>query len=48
MTVRENRYRAYFEALADLIDDVADSGVRLWERDIIVSADAARSLGSVR
>jgi len=48
LTVREDRNREYLEALADLIDDVAGGGVRFSERDIVVSADAARSLGTVR
>jgi len=38
----------YLEGLAELIDDVAGGGVRFSERDIVVSADAARSLGTVR
>ncbi|WIV67096.1 hypothetical protein [Natrialbaceae archaeon AArc-T1-2] len=44
LTVREERNREYLTSLADLIEDVADGPVRLGERDIIISADAARSL----
>jgi hypothetical protein len=48
LTIREDRNREYLEGLAELIDDVAGGGVRFSERDIVVSADAARSLGTVR
>lgn len=48
LTLREERNRDYLEALAALIDDVAGGGVRFSERDIVVSADAARELGTVR
>lgn len=48
LTVREDRNREYLESLADLIGDVAGDGVRLGERDIIISAKAARQLGTVR
>jgi len=48
LTVREDRNREYLDALAALIDDVAGGGVRFSERDIVVSADAARALGTVR
>ncbi|PGF15804.1 hypothetical protein CP556_06540 [Natrinema sp. CBA1119] len=48
LTLREDRNREYLEGLADLIDDVAGGGVRFSEQDIVVSADAARSLGTVR
>ncbi|AGB31771.1 hypothetical protein C488_14972 [Natrinema pellirubrum DSM 15624] len=48
LTLRENRNRDYLESLAALIDDVAGGGVSLRERDIVVSADAARELGTVR
>jgi len=48
LTIQEERNRDYLAALADLIDDVAGGGVRLGERDIVVSADAARALGTVR
>ncbi|RQG87042.1 hypothetical protein EA462_15490 [Natrarchaeobius halalkaliphilus] len=48
LTVREDRNRAYLNALADLIDDVAGGGVSLQERDIVISADASRLLGTVR
>lgn len=48
LTLREERNRDYLEGLAALIDDVAGGGVEIGERDIIVSADAARHLGTVR
>ncbi len=48
LTIQEQRNREYLAELADLIDDVAGGGVRLGERDIVVSADAARALGTVR
>ncbi|QCW05221.1 hypothetical protein [Natrinema pallidum] len=48
LTVREARNRTYLESLAALIDDVAGGGVSLGERDIVISADAARELGTVR
>ncbi|MFB1063706.1 hypothetical protein [Natrinema sp. H-ect4] len=48
LTLREDRNREYLESLANLIDDVAGGGVRFSERDIVVSADAARTLGTVR
>ncbi|SET50782.1 hypothetical protein SAMN04488694_107176 [Natrinema hispanicum] len=48
LTVREDRNRDYLESLAALIDDVAGGGVRFSERDIVVSADATRALGTVR
>jgi hypothetical protein len=48
LTLREDRNRAYLEGLANLINDVAGGGVRFSEQDIVVSADAARSLGTVR
>ncbi|PCR88678.1 hypothetical protein [Natrinema ejinorense] len=48
LTVREDRNRTYLEDLAALIDDVAGGGVEFRERDIVVSADAARQLGTVR
>lgn len=48
LKVREERNRDYLEGLANLIDDVAGGGVQFSERDIVVSADAARELGTVR
>ena len=48
LTIREQRNRDYLESLAELIESVAGGGVKLGEHDIIVSADAARSLGTVR
>ncbi|ELY73213.1 hypothetical protein [Natrinema pallidum] len=45
LTVREDRNRTYLESLAALCDDVAGGGVALRERDIVISADAARALG---
>ncbi|RQG97069.1 hypothetical protein [Natrarchaeobius chitinivorans] len=48
LTIREDRNRTYLSALADLINDVARGGVSLQERDIVISADASRSLGTVR
>lgn len=48
LTIREDRNQRYLKSLADLIDDVAGGGVRFSERDIVVSADAARELGTVR
>lgn len=48
LTVREDRNRNYLESLAELIDDVAGGGVQFSERDIVVSAGAARKLGTVR
>lgn len=42
--IQEQRNRDYLAALASLIDDVADGGVALRERHIVISADAARRL----
>ncbi|ELZ12113.1 hypothetical protein C478_10953 [Natrinema thermotolerans DSM 11552] len=47
LTIREDRNQDYLESLAALIDDVAGGGVQFSERDIVISADAARSLGQV-
>ncbi|AEH35948.1 hypothetical protein [Halopiger xanaduensis] len=46
--IQEERNRDYLSALADLIDDVADGGVALRDRHIVISADAARRLGTAR
>ncbi|ELY64711.1 hypothetical protein [Natrinema versiforme] len=46
LTVREDRNRDYLEELVALIDHVAGGRVALRERNIVVSADAARSLGT--
>lgn len=46
--IREKRNRDYLAALASLIDDVAGGGVELRERDIIITAEASRTLGTVR
>ncbi|NGM71426.1 hypothetical protein G6M89_20930 [Natronolimnobius sp. AArcel1] len=48
LTVREERNREYLESLSALIESVAGDGVHLGKRDIIISADAARTLGTVR
>lgn len=44
LTIKEDRNRTYLEALADLIESVADGPVELGEMNIVISADAARSL----
>lgn len=46
--IQEQRNRDYLAALADLLADVADGDVSLGERHIVISAEAARSLGTVR
>lgn len=46
--IQEERNRDYLRSLAELIDGVADGGVELRERYIVISADAARTLGTVR
>ncbi|ADB63899.1 hypothetical protein Htur_5011 (plasmid) [Haloterrigena turkmenica DSM 5511] len=48
LTIREERNRDYLEALAGLLASVAGGGVELGERDIVISADAATALGTVR
>ena len=48
LTIREERNRDYLESLRELFEDVSGESVRLGERDIIITADAARSLGPVR
>ncbi len=48
LTIREERNRSYLEELTTLIRSVADGRVELGEQYITISADAARSLGTVR
>ncbi|APX98745.1 hypothetical protein [Natronorubrum daqingense] len=48
LTIQEERNRDYLESLCELIDSVVDERVVLGERHIVISADAARSLGTVR
>lgn len=48
LTVREARNREYLRSLTDLIDSIVDGDVELGQRDIVISADAARALGTVR
>lgn len=48
LTIREERNRTYLEDLTRLINDVVGGGVRLGERDIIISSITARELGTVR
>ncbi|EMA36423.1 hypothetical protein C445_03293, partial [Halobiforma lacisalsi AJ5] len=48
LTIREDRNRSYLEELTDLIESVADAPVRLGDRDIVISAEASRNLGTVR
>ncbi|WP_121743880.1 hypothetical protein [Natronorubrum halophilum] len=48
LTLREDRNRDYLEGLATLIDDVAGGGVRIGERDIVISKSATENLGTVR
>ncbi|WP_187433004.1 hypothetical protein [Natronococcus pandeyae] len=47
LTIREDRNRTYLSDLTELIADVAGGGVELGEKYIVISADAARSLGVV-
>ncbi|WP_440767496.1 hypothetical protein [Natronorubrum sp. DTA7] len=46
--IQEVRNRSYLEELSRLIESVAGGGVTLGERHIVISADAARALGTVR
>ena len=48
LTILEKRNRSYLESLAELIESVAGERVELGEKNIVISADAARSLGIVR
>ena len=48
LTILEERNRSYLESLAELIESVAGGRVELGEQYIIISADAAHSLGIVR
>lgn len=48
LTIREQRNREYLESLASLLADVADGEVTVGKRDIVIPADAARALGTVR
>ena len=46
--IEEKRNRSYLADLAEVINEVAGGGVDLRERVIVISADAARELGTVR
>ncbi len=48
LTIVEERNRTYLLELTALIEDVAGGGVNLGEHNIVISADAARRLGTVR
>ncbi|ELZ05727.1 hypothetical protein [Natrialba aegyptia] len=48
LTVREKRNDDYLAGLAAVINDVAGGGVERGEGSITISAEAARSLGTVR
>lgn len=45
LRIQEERDRDYLESLADLIIDVIGEGVTLQDQTIIISANAARTLG---
>ncbi|AFZ71420.1 hypothetical protein [Natronobacterium gregoryi] len=47
LCIQEQRNREYLTDLADLLNDVADGGVALRERNIVITADASRRLGAV-
>ncbi|SFC65394.1 hypothetical protein SAMN05444422_11350 [Halobiforma haloterrestris] len=46
--IQEERNQDYLVALANLLADVADGEVSVGDRHIVISADAARNLGTVR
>ncbi|SEH14666.1 hypothetical protein SAMN04487967_1711 [Natronorubrum sediminis] len=48
LTIREARNRQYLTDLSNLLDSVIDGRVELGEENIVISAEAARSLGTVR
>ncbi|ADD03885.1 uncharacterized protein Nmag_0293 [Natrialba magadii ATCC 43099] len=48
MTITEERNDSYLSSLAVLINDIAGGGVTRNSESITISADAARSLGTVR
>lgn len=48
LTIQEDRNQTYIEELARLIRSVSDGPVTVGEGRITISADAARSLGTVR
>ncbi|ELY90885.1 hypothetical protein [Natrialba taiwanensis] len=48
LTITEERNDSYLSGLAALINEIAGGGVTRGEESITISADAARSLGTVR